>query len=463
MIDQLSPTVQSFLLRPGESTDAELARFEQPARGTGGQAAAVALPRCVDELRELVREAYQHRIALLPQGANTGLVGGSVPTNEGDMVVVSLERLSSIEVFRHERLAVVGAGVRLSQLNAAAAIHGLHLPVDLSADPMLGGMIATNTGGSRVLRYGAMKNHVVSVQAVGADADASIIGDLDRVQKDSRGLDVAQLLIGSGGTLGVIVGAVIALSPMPTRVETWWLALDDPLRASELYSVLRSRRPTLLSAFEFVSANALSRTMSLDGAPGNPFGSVVPEGAVLAEWSSVTASDLDGLEDDIAEVAGLGLIADGVLSDPAAAWGIRHRVSESLRHYGLVLGHDVSVPLDQVMYARRDMIAAVGEVSPTSVVCDFGHVGDGGLHLNLLVSADEPSLADLRVQVRMCIDEIVKSRGGSYSAEHGLGPLNAQRWAAETPPMEQDLVRALKAVVDPRGILGHPEHPYNRL
>jgi FAD/FMN-containing dehydrogenase len=455
------------LLRSGQDN---LARYEQPARGAAGFAHAVAVPRTVDEVQQLVREAVEHRVRLLPQGANTGLVGSSVPpppageANEIS-IVVSLEHLAlpdgqRLHINALDGTAVVSAGVRLSELNEAAAPFGLHLPVDLSADPMLGGMVATNTGGSRVLRYGPMRHHVLAAQAVTADAKATLVGSLSALYKDSRGVDMAQLLVGSGGTLGIITGAVVALAPLPVVVQTWWVELPSAEAAPGLFSFLDRSRPASLSAFEFVSGAALERTLSLDGCPQNPFGPRVPEACALVEWSG---SNLDALEEDLAAAAAEGLLVDAVLSSGESAWGIRHRVSESLRRFGVVLGHDVSTPLASVMLARRDAIAAVTAIAPHAVMCDFGHVGDGGLHLNVLLPADDPNLSALRVKVRAVIDDVIASYGGSYSAEHGLGPVNAKRWAESTPAVEQSIVAALKGAVDPSGILGHPMHPYNQL
>ena len=159
-----------------------------------------------------------------------------------------------------------------------------------------------------------------------------------------------------------------------------------------------------------------------------------------------------------------GLITDGRLVDPAAAWGLRHRVSESMRALGVVLGHDVSVPRAALMEVRRRAIDAVAAVAAHAVVCDFGHAGDGGLHLNVLFPSEcAPPTGEQRTAIRRHIDDVVAGAGGSYSAEHGLGPLNAERWLATAAPIERRLVAAVKDTVDPRRILGHPGHPYNRI
>jgi FAD/FMN-containing dehydrogenase len=442
----------------------DVGRFEEPARGERGRAALVVAPATVDEVRAVVRIATGARVRLLTQGANTGLVGGSVPPADPPTVVLSTERLrSAVTVDVDDATAMVHAGTRLSELNAAAAEHGLQLPIDLGADPAVGGMIATNTGGSRVMRYGPMRRYVVAAEIVAADDDASLIGSRSALRKDSRGLDTTHLAVGSGGTLGVITAAVIDLVALPRSTQTWWLAVDDTDRVVELLALFERRRPGAISAFEFVSGAALERTLSVAGAPPNPFGHGIPSAAVLAEWS-VDTEDVTGVEDDVGAAFSAGLLVDGRLVDPAAAWGLRHRVSESLRMLGVVLGHDVSVPRSALMAVRRAATDAVARLAPASVMCDFGHAGDGGLHLNVLFPNDSgPPSDEQRAAIRGTIDDLVIATGGSYSAEHGLGPLNAERWLATTSPIEKRLVAALKDTVDPHRILGHPAHPYNRL
>lgn len=442
----------------------DVARFETPARGTPGQAQLVIQPATVDEVREVVRRAYASGIGLLPQGANTGLVGASVPPADAAVAVLSLDLLDDRPIIDPVgATAIVSAGTRLSALNEAAARHRLHLPVDLAADPAIGGMIATNTGGNRMIRYGSMRRYVLGVELVAADAEATPYGRLGAVHKDSRGLDAVQVAVASGGTMGVITRAVIRLVRRPTATETWWLAVDDPDAVVDLLARLDERRPGAISAFEFVARAAMVRTLAAPGAPPNPFGSTVPPASVLVEWSFADHPP-ENLAEDVDAVYSEGLATDGRLADPAAAWALRHGVSDALRGYGTVLGHDISAPLGSLMAMRADALAAVEGVSPDVVVCDFGHAGDGGLHLNVLVPHElGPPNSDLTVSIRGAVDAVVARYGGSYSAEHGLGPLNAARWLADTPALEQRMIAAIKDVVDPKRLLGHPGHPYNSL
>ncbi len=278
----------------------DVARFQQPARGAGGRAAVVVAPASVDEVRAVVRLAITESVRLLPQGANTGLVGASVAPADPPTAVLSTERLrAAVTINVDDSTATVGAGTRLSELNAAAAVHRLQLPIDLGADPAIGGMIATNTGGSRVLRYGPMRRYVLAAEVVAADDAVAVFGSLGALRKDSRGLDATQLAIGSGGTLGVITGAVVDLVPLPRSMQTWWLAIDDASHVIELLAAFERRRPGVLSAFELVSGAALERTLDAAGAPPNPFGDTVPNAAVLAEWSFDDDVGAD-VEDDVA-------------------------------------------------------------------------------------------------------------------------------------------------------------------
>ena len=452
---------RAHTLVPGRD---DVARFDEPPRGRPGHAALVVQPVDRDEVRAVVRYAVAAGVRLVPQGANTGLVGASVAPSDQPCVVLSTERLRApITIEVGDASATVLAGTRLSELNGAAERHGLHLPIDLGADPCLGGMVATNTGGSRVLRHGPMRHHVLGVEVVAADDDATVYGSLAGVRKDSRGIDPTQLVIGSGGTLGVVTAVTVALTPIPRATETWWLAVDDPAMVVDVLTFLDGRRPGTVSAFEYLSANALAKVLAAPGGPPNPFGDGVPAAAVLAEWTFADDGDHD-VDTDLAAAAEHGLISDARLVQPAAGWALRHRVTESLRVAGVVLGHDVSVPRRDLMAMRDRAVAAIAAVAPDAVTCDFGHVGDGGLHLNVVVPRDAgPPSAELAAAIRAAIDTVVAEYHGSYSAEHGLGPVNAARWLAATPPLEQQVVAAVKSVLDPHRLLGHPGHPYNLL
>jgi FAD/FMN-containing dehydrogenase len=434
--------------------------YEQPWRGEPGKARAVVRPSSLDEVRDVVRWAVREQVRLVPQGANTGLVGASTPDIDGSAVVLSTERLTSpFSIDPVERTAVVGAGVRLSTLNTAAAEHGLHLPIDLAADPTLGGMVATNTGGTRVLHYGALRQHVLSVQAVAATSDADVLGLDTALRKDSRGLDSSQLVIGSGGALCIVAQVTVSLSRLPTQRATWWV-LPTTGRVLELLHFFEGAGDGL-SAFELVSANALAAVSQAREQVRLPFPlDAITDSAALIEWIGPTSEHVAELFQQAAE---RGLVHDAVEMPTADAWAVRHAVTDGLRTMGTVLGHDVAVPRRRILEVRNQARSRVAELTPRARLCEFGHVGDGGLHLSVVFPHDVPPPTSAeRTAIREALDDIV-AVDGTYSAEHGLGPLNAQRWLATTAPLEQTLVSAVKQALDPHGILGHPRHPYNLL
>ncbi len=449
----------TFEQLPGLLTT-DLGAYEQPWRGEAGKARAVVRPSSLDEVRDVVRWAVRERVRLLAQGANTGLVGASTPDTDGRIVVLSTERLTSpLSIDPVERVAIVGAGVRLSALNDAASEHGLHLPIDLAADPTLGGMIATNTGGTRVLRYGSLRLHVLTVQSVAATSDADVVGHGTALRKDSRGIDIGQLMVGSGGALGIVTQVTVSLTPLPTQLSTWWiLPMED--REIELLHFFE-RAGEGLSAFELVSANAM---MAAGHAPEQvrlpfPLDSIT-NAAALIEWIGTGSQHMAELFQQAAE---RGLVRDAVEMPRDAAWAVRHAITDGLRTMGTVLGHDVAVPRRRISKIRNAARALVADIAPRAQLCEFGHVGDGGLHLSVLFPHDAPPPTEAeRTTIRRALDDLVAT-DGTYSAEHGLGPLNAQRWLATASPMEQAVVKALKETLDPYGILGHRLHPYNLL
>ena len=438
----------------------DLGTYEQPWRGESGKARAVVRPSSLDEVRDVVRWAVRERVRLVPQGANTGLVGASTPDAGGDAIVLSTERLTNVLTLDPvERTAIVGAGVRLSTLNAAAAEHGLHLPIDLAADPTLGGMIATNTGGTRVLRYGALRHHVLDLQAVAATSDADVFGHATAIRKDSRGIDISQLMVGSGGALGIVTQVTLSLTPLPTERAAWWI-LPTANREIDLLHFLE-RVGDGLSAFELVSANAMAAAGHAPEQVRLPFAlEAITDAAALIEW---TGSGCEHGAEFFQQAAERGLVRDAVEMPPDAAWAVRHAITDGLRTMGTVLGHDVAVPRRRISQVRKAARSTVAELAPRATMCEFGHVGDGGLHLNVLFPHDvEPPTEAERSAIRRALDDLVAA-DGTYSAEHGLGPLNAQRWLATTSPIERAVVKTLKQVLDPLGILGHPRHPYNLL
>jgi FAD/FMN-containing dehydrogenase len=447
-------------LRRPLRTGSDAVAHERPWRGDPGAALAVALPEDVEEVRHIVRWARHHRVRLLPQGAVTGLVGASTPPPDGPApLVVSTDALTRLlEIDHLAATATVSAGVRLSALDAAAAAHGLELPIDLGADPSLGAMVATDTGGSRVLRHGGMATHVLGVEVVTADADVSVIGSLRGLRKDNTGPDPTRLLVGSSGAFGIITAVSLSLSPRPAQRCTAWIGPIDDVEAVELLGVLRARLGDELSAFEVMCPRAVDAARRhMPEPPPLPAG-VDPQVTVLVE-----ASGADGAGDRLVEaIASMPPPAGpAVLVPPDRAWALRHAITAGLGAEGAVIGFDLSVPPSQLPVLRREVRSLVGAVdAPGWSVADFGHWGDGGVHCNVVVDHHVAVDAVAAGSLRRTIYELVERLGGSYSAEHGIGPLNAEWWSLRTPVMHRRLLASFKQQVDPLGVLGHPGIPF---
>jgi FAD/FMN-containing dehydrogenase len=427
--------------------DDDLSAYERPWRGTPGRAAFVVRPSTVDQVRDVVRWAVRHRVPVVPQGANTGLVGASVPGVGGSVGVLSTERLvTPLQVHADDRAVTAGAGVLLSGIAAAVSGHGLELPVDLSADASVGGMVATNAGGCRVLRHGDVRRRLLGVQVVLADDDATVLGDLRPLRKKNDTLRLTDLVVGSAGLLGVVTAATLELAHRPAERATALLLPRGSLLdvCTRLEGALGAR----LGALELISGEALRLTVRHVDAVSDPFPGHAPDVAVLVETEGADAREalLQALES-------LGdLVEDAALLPVERAWGLRHGVSEALARAGTVLGLDVSLPRGALEAARTEAADVVRRQVPGAVLADFGHLGDGGLHLNVVLPDEyDPAAATV---LRESVYALVDRHGGSFSAEHGLGPANVAWWTAHEQPAALAALAAVKRVLDPYGLLG---------
>jgi FAD/FMN-containing dehydrogenase len=472
------------VLRPG--TDV-LDGYERPARGPGGHAAAVLRPATTDEVRAVVRWAVDHDVGLLQQGANTGLVGASVPpaaTGDGDgdggtggrarpLVVLSTERLvQPIELFVDDRVAIVPAGVRLSTLDDLLAPHDLSLPIDLAADPSLGGMVATNTGGARMLHDGDVRRRVLGLEVVLADVDPgaadgpSVIDDLTRLRKDNTGPRLSSVVVGSAGAFGIVTRVAVELSRRPREQACALLAPADAAGAIAALRVLEGSLGTLLSAYEVMSATAVEMAVATVPGVRAPWTRArpaadgrVPEVTVLVEAAGPSHVE-EALAAAVADATGSGAVLDAVLVPFDDAWGLRHSISEGLARTGTVVGFDVSVPRSELVSFRTDVVERVAAGLPGAVVADFGHWADGGTHCNLVFPDGPPSAADRELARSIVFSTAVHDHDGSYSAEHGIGPHNADWWLTVTPAADRALIRTLRDACDPHRVLGHPALPF---
>jgi len=442
----------------------DLVRYEEGWRYGKGRALLAVRPGTTSQVAEVLKACRAAGIRVIPQGANTGLVGASTPDGSGRMAVLSLERLNRrLEIDPVNRTARVDGGVLLSALNAALLEHGLMFPIDLGADPSIGGMIATNTGGTRLLRYGDVRHNLLGLEVV--LADGTVVEAMNQLRKNNTGLDAKQLFVGTSGVFGVITGAVLQVVPVPGQQATALVGCASGEAALLLLRALERDLADVFTAFEVISAEALAPVFVHHPAVRNPYGSAPPPAyTALVELASTlppAALDLPGLLEErlgafLETEAGEG-IADIFMGRAEDLWAIRHHVSESLRQEGKVLAFDISVPRSCMATFTQTARAVLAEDYPFVRCCDFGHWGDGGTHLNLVwdeAAAPRPA-ADLVPELQTRIyDLAVKGFEGSYSAEHGVGPHNQRFYEAYTPGVIRTLSGTLKRHLDVDGILG---------
>ena len=441
----------------------ELARYEQGWRYGRGAALAAVRPRDTEEVASVLRYAFEQGIRVVAQGANTGLVGASTPDASGEMLVLSLERVTRpLEVDPADRTVIAGAGVRLSGLDAALEPHGLMFPVDVGADPTVGGMVVTNTGGTRLLRYGDVRQNLLGIEV--ALADGSVLDLMTALRKNNVGLDPKQLFVGTSGVFGVVTRVLLRVVQRPLQQATAFVGATDGATVLAVLRHLEASVGELLTAFEVMSQDALAPVFQHQARLRNPFGAALPAFTILVELSTTLPGQHVALEALLESTLGgacEGSAGEGITDvfpgKPAELWEVRHHVSESHRHLGEVLGLDISVPrsaLPELLDEARRMLAAE---YPFVRVCDFGHWGDGGVHLNLVWSSTPAArpAAELKAALQTRIYELAIGRfRGSFSAEHGIGPHNQPFYDRYTPELVRAVCRVLKTTLDPQALLG---------
>ena len=413
---------------------------------------AIALPATVEEVQAVVRWAYAHGVAVVPSGGRTGLSGGAVAAN-GELVL-SLERMNRALAFNAvDRLLTVQAGMALEAVHNTAREHGLQYPVDFAArgSCSIGGNIATNAGGIRVIRYGNTREWIAGMKVVTGTGE---LLDLNRgLVKNSSGYDLRHLMIASEGTLGIVVEATLRLTdPAPTS-NVMLLALPSFEVLMQVFAAFRERLQ--LEAFEFFTEQALEHVLA-HGAQA-AFAEVHPY-YVVTEFAS---------GDEVQEAAAMaafeacmehGWVSDGVISqsDTQAAqlWRLREGITESLAPYK-PYKNDVSVRISAMPAFLQETQALLGQAYPHFEVVWFGHIGDGNLHINVLqpVDVSDADFVSQCEQVTRLLAASLKKHEGSISAEHGIGLVKKGYLESTRSVAEIEVMRGIKRVLDPKGIL----------
>lgn len=419
-----------------------------------GEAACVARPASTREVRATVQWAGVHRVAIVPQGGNTGLAGGATP-NAGTralvdtrpQVVLSLNRMDAVRnVDRIGMTLEVEAGCIVEQAKKVAARAGRYLPISFGAQgsATVGGMISTNAGGSNALRHGTVRQFVLGVEAV--LADGSVVGELGGLRKDNAGWDWKQLLIGSEGTLGVVTAAVLRLLPLPSERALAFVALESPEAALALLERFQDQMGDAVTAFELMSGPTLDLVIRHLGAPSplNP-----TPWCVLIEVADSAGDLRRRFEAALAAAAKHGSIEDTALAESTEHarrfWTLRESIAEAERRQQPSAKHDVSVPVTRVPAFLREVETALAQLGPGLQIIAFGHLGDGNLHYN--VAGQAAGIAD--ADITRVVHDVVAGFGGSISAEHGIGQYRIAELGRLKPVAELALLRRLKCALDP--------------
>jgi FAD/FMN-containing dehydrogenase len=427
-----------------------------------GACAALLAPATTEQTAAVVRLAAEARVALVPQGGNTGTVGGATPAPDGSTLLLSLRRMNRIRSISGDDNAVIAeAGVILSDLHDAAAAIGRRFPLSLGAkgSATIGGLVSTNAGGTQVLRFGPMRALVLGIEAV--LPDGSLFDGLATLRKDNRGYDLRQLLTGAEGTLGVITAAALRLVPAVTSRAVAWAGLPDPQAALTLLRQLEARTGEAVESFELVPANAL--TLVLDNIPGcrAPLAEAHPWNVLIeAVGTPGIGNPVEALEEGLASAIEDGLVLDATIASSEAQaealWALRESVAEAEKIDGASLKHDISVPVSEMpafLIRERERVEAR---FPGSRIIAFGHLGDGNIHFNLLppLGTDRRSwIGEHGATATAMVHDLVAAVGGSLSAEHGIGQAKLAEFARLTDPVRLDALRAIKTALDPNGIM----------
>ena len=458
-MERIAERLSAELGRPGlvlSETEEVAAYTTDWTHKYSGAAPCVLRPHDTEEVAACVGACRKLGLALVPQGGNTGLVGGSVP--RAGEAVLSLSRLNAIEHFDAASATVqVQAGVVLQALHEDLAARGHVFPVDLGArgSCQIGGMIATNAGGIKVLRYGHMREQVLGLEVV--LADGSILSNLNSLKKNNTGLDLKHVFIGSEGMLGIITRAVLQARPAPHAVQTALLALDTRARLPELLALLRERLRGL-SSLEIITRDSIALYKEVESTARDPFDKAYPACVIVEEETGRGEAARDAFLERLSGVIESGLAVDAVVAESDAQaqsiWRLRDGVTEAIGRAGLTHKFDVTVP-PEALPAFLDRMEQFGDEAGGLRTLLFGHLGDGNVHVNMMQKPEitEDEFYGKGAALAERIYAHVAELHGSISAEHGIGIAKRDYLHHSRTAEEIDLMRGLKRLLDPDGVL----------
>lgn len=422
-----------------------------------GRTPLLLTPRSTKEVARAVTICAAHGVAIIPQGGNTGLVGGQIPYGE---VLLSLRKMRAVrDVTPLDDAMTVEAGLTLLEAQQAATAAGRVFPLSLAAEgsATIGGVISTNAGGTQVLRYGMMRDLVLGLEAVMPNGE--VFHGLKRLRKDNTGYDLKQLLIGAEGTLGVVTAATLKLFPVMRSRAVAIVGLETAAASVELLARAKAETGGGVEAFELMKRLGVELVLKHIPDTRAPLESR-PEWSVLIEIASGTAGGAEAQIERLLEVAfDEGLITDAAIAQNdaqrAAFWRLREEHSAALKPEGGGWKHDVSVPISQIADFIDEATAAVDRFHPGARVSVFGHVGDGNLHYDILpgVGEDVPAFIARWRDGSRVVHDVVARYDGSISAEHGLGRLKSEEVRRYKTPLEIETMATIRRAIDPQRIM----------
>ncbi|HPG88025.1 MAG TPA: FAD-binding oxidoreductase [Hyphomicrobium sp.] len=431
-----------------------------------GKAALVLRPASTDEVSRILALANSLGIGVVPQGGNTGLVGGQIPSQRGDQVVLSLSRMKSVrDVDADGGAMVVEAGVTLADAQAVAEKAQRLFPLSLASEgsAQIGGVLASNAGGTAVLAYGNARNLCFGLEVV--LADGRVWNGLRTLKKDNTGYDLRDLMIGSEGTLGVITAAVLKLLPRPACTATAILGLKSPEDALKVFRLAEQAACGALTAFEFWTRRALDFALASLPNSRDP----LRDKHLWYILIEVSCSDGGGSASGLLENVLHAALQDDIIEDASVAistkqardfWRLRESFSEAQKSAGGSIKHDISVPISAIPEFLERAAVVVEAICPGARPVPFGHFGDGNLHYNVsqpeglsTEGEDKARFLDLWTEMSDAIHALVTTMNGSISAEHGIGQMKRAALVQHKSAVEIDLMRAIKTALDPKGVL----------
>ena len=445
--------------------EAEMEGYTEDWRGRfKAPAVCVVLPATTEQVALVVKACAAHGVPLLPQGGNTSLCGGAVPQKGGTPpVILNLARMRQIrELNPSNNSMVVEAGCILQTVQEAAVEAKRLYPISLGAEGscQIGGTLATNAGGTSVLRYGNTRDNVLGLEVV--LSDGTIWNGLRALRKDNTGLDLKQLFIGAEGALGIITAATLKLHPLPTEHAMAWFAPADTEAALKVLGMFQQGCGSRLSAFEMMNHRQLELVIAHVPNRRNPLEAMHPWHVLVELADTQGADELSQILLQVLEQAmEQGLVVDAAIASSqaqrAALWEIRHSVSEANKKEGIGLTTDCAVPVSAVPAFIAQASAAVHAEIPGLDIVVVGHVGDGNIHFIPMFDFDTwkalPDPDDMGRRMRHCVNQVAHTLGGTFSAEHGVGQTGLPEMAHYKSPVELALMKTLKQALDPANLM----------